>query len=124
MRIEIEDSPIQGQIETHGLRQKLTERIRKMLGVFATSIAKVSLKFGKNRNANPKLQSESVLVRVDFYTGGRLLLESTGPTYALATISALGRLRTAVEKEMHRRWEWVDLQPTPKRSLQTAKAYT
>lgn len=87
--------------------QRLTEKLRLSLGTFANHIAHAKLVL--NSKPDDGGSGRWALVRVDFYSGGRLLLETRGMTSGEAAARALGRIRNAVEREMIRRWEWVDL---------------
>lgn len=44
------------------------------------------------------------MYKVEFVTGGTLILETKGDTFGLAFRSGLLRLRRSLENELHRRW--------------------
>ena len=103
MRIDVQMKPYK---MTQLVSQRLKDKLRMNLGAFASSIAEVN--FILYAKPQGQTSSRSALVKVNFNSGGRLILESRGDTVGQAAAKALGRVRSAVEREMIRRWEWVD----------------
>lgn len=103
MRVDIQMKPNR---VTQRVAQRLTEKLRLALGSFASGIADVQFLL----DAKPQDQKAGrwAMIKVNFYTGGRLILETRGDTVGQAAARGLSRVRSAVEREMIRRWEWVD----------------
>jgi hypothetical protein len=103
VRIEIQMKP-RKLAET--ISQRLKERLRMKLGSFAHSVSDIHFILDAKPHGQPP--ARSALLRINFISGGRLILEARGDTVGQAAAQALNRVRSAVEREMIRRWEWVD----------------
>lgn len=112
MRIDVHMKPYK---LTKLVSQRLQEKLRLSLGAFASGIAEVHFIL----DAKPQGESaaRSAMVKVNFNSGGRLILESRGVTVGQAAAKALSRVRSAVEREMIRRWEWVDSHLPPNQRM-------
>lgn len=76
------------------------------LGSFASSVSDIQFILDAKPNGQPP--ARSAVLRINFTSGGRLILEARGDTLVQAAAQALDRVRSAVEREMIRRWERVD----------------